>query len=73
MAKTATEALLFIQCEKIVNETWAKTSLHYDQLNKIILNGGPLNEDEEAIIMIAANATLQKMTLDRAKDEMYIL
>lgn len=71
MAKTATDDLLLLQCEKIVNETWSKAAIHYDSLKDIIERGGPCTEREEATIMIAANAALQKMTLDKATDELY--
>jgi hypothetical protein len=70
MAKTATDDLLLLQCEKIVNETWSKAAIHYDDLQAIVLKGGPSTESEEAIIMVAANAALQKMTLDRATDKL---
>jgi len=71
MAKTETEDLLLMQCEKIVNETWSKAAMHYDVLQQIIYHGGPTTDNEEAILMIAANAALQKMTLDKALDEQY--
>lgn len=71
MAKTAADDLLMIQCEKIVNETWSKAAIHYDVLQQIVDSGGPNTEHEEAIVMIAANATLQKMTLDKALDHQY--
>lgn len=73
MAKAAAEDMLMIQCEKIVNETWAKAALHYNNLQHIIEDGGPDNEAEQAIVMIAANAALQKMTLDKALDEKFHL
>lgn len=72
MAKTATEDLLLIQCEKIVNETWSKAAIHYNAIKQIVAQGGPKDELEQTIMMIAANATLQKMTLDKAKDERYL-
>ena len=67
-----TENMLFRQCDKIVNETWSKTAIHYDKLKEIVLKGGPENDYEQSIIMIAANATLQKMTLDRASDQEFL-
>jgi hypothetical protein len=70
MAKTETDNLLLLQCEKIVNETWSKAAIHYDSLKEIIERGGPCTETEEAIVMIAANAALQKMTLDKATDKL---
>lgn len=70
MAKTETDDLFALQCEKIVNESWSKAVIHYDSLKEIIERGGPCTEREEAIIMIAANAALQKMTLDRATDRL---
>ena len=70
MAKTATDDLLLLQCEKIVNETWSIAAIHYDDIQSIIEKGGPCTEREEAIIMIAANAALQKMTLDKATDKL---
>ena len=72
MAKTVNNDMLLLQCGKIVNETWSKASLHYEYIKEIVEKGGPENEQEEAIMMIAANATLQKMTLDRVSDERYI-
>lgn len=71
MTETMTEDMFFIQCEKIVNETWSKTALYYDEIKAIIEKGGPENEYEQGIMMIAANATLQKMTLDRASDKRF--
>ena len=71
MAKTMTEDMFFIHCEKIVNETWSKTAIHYDDIKMIVEKGGPENEYEQMIVMIAANATLQKMTLDRATDQRF--
>jgi len=71
MNGTATDDMFFIQCEKIVNETWSKAAMHYDDIKAIIEKGGPENEYEQIIMLIAANATLQKMTLDKAKDERY--
>jgi len=73
MAKTVTEDLMLMRCEKIVNETWSKTSLYYDTLKDIIEKGGPSTDQELTILMIAANATLQKMTLDKALDEQFLL
>ena len=69
MAKTAADDLLLLQCEKIVNESWSKAAIHHISLKDIIEKGGPSTEKELAIVMIAANAALQKMTLDRAKDQ----
>ncbi len=70
MAKTATDDLLLLQCEKIVNESWSKAAIHSDDIKAIVEKGGPSTEREEAIIMIAANAALQKMTLDKATDQL---
>lgn len=70
MAKTETDNLLALQCEKIVNESWSKAAIYYDDIKAIVEQGGPCTETEEAIMMIAANATLQKMTLDRATDKL---
>ena len=71
MTDVMTEDMFFIQCEKIVNETWSKTAIHYDEIKTIVEKGGPENEYEQSIMMIAANATLQKMTLDKANDQRY--
>jgi len=71
MTETMTEDMFFIQCEKIVNETWSKTAIHYDTIKEIVEKGGPENEYEQSIMMIAANAALQKMTLDKANDQRY--
>jgi hypothetical protein len=71
MAKIASEEdLILLRCDKIVNETWSKAAVYYEEIKFIMEKGGPSNEAEEAIMMIAANATLQKMTLDKAKDEL---
>ena len=71
MAKTASEEdLILLRCDKIVNETWSKAAVYYDDIKFIMDKGVPSNKAEEAIMMIAANATLQKMTLDKAKDEL---
>ena len=69
MAKPTTNDLFLLQCEKIVNKTWSITATHYDAIKRIVEKGSPSNDSEEAIMMIAANATLQKMTLDRAMDK----
>lgn len=71
MTGTITEDMFFIQCEKIVNESWSKIALYYDEIKAIIEKGGPENEYEQDIMMIAANATLQKMTLDKASDKRF--
>jgi len=71
MTETMTEDMFSIQCEKIVNETWSKTARYYDEIKSIVAKGGPENEYEQSIMMIAANATLQKMTLDKASDQEY--
>jgi len=71
MTDAVMEDMFFIQCEKIVNETWSKAAIHYNDIKKIVEKGGPENEYEQSIMMIAANATLQKMTLDKASDTEY--
>ena len=71
MTDTMTEDMFFIHCEKIVNETWSKTAIHYDDIKAIVEKGGPENEYEQSIVMIAANATLQKLTFDKAADQRY--
>ncbi len=70
MAKTATEDLIVLQCEKIVNESWSKAAIYYDDIKRIVVKGGASTESEESIMMIAANAALQKMTLDKATDKL---
>jgi len=70
MAKTAIDDLLVLQCEKIVNESWSKAANFYDDIKRIVEKGGPNTESEVGIMMIAANAALQKMTLDRATDQL---
>ncbi len=73
MTKALTEDLVLIQCERIVNETWSTITLHYDLLKDIIEKDGPRTEWEQKIVMIAANAALQKMTLDKAIDNKFCL
>lgn len=69
---TTTNEINRLQCEKIVNESWSKARENYDELQEIINNEGPINEKEDIILMIAANAALQKMTLDNANDKKFI-
>ena len=69
MAKT--EQMFLLQCEKIVNETWSKASLHIQELQRIIESGEIVDEIDEAIVLIAANAALQKMTVDKTLDKQY--
>ena len=60
-----------LRCEKIVNESWSKARELYDELENIIHKGKYENEREYTILMIAANAALQQMTLDNVDDEVY--
>jgi len=71
MAKTMTDDMFLIQCEKIVNETWSKASRYYDEMKAIMDKGGPENEYEQTIVMIGFNAAVQKMTLDKAQDQRF--
>jgi len=68
MEKEVMEDLFRIQCEKILNETWAKALIHYDKIKEIVEHGDIRNETDKIVLLIAANAALQKMTLDRAVD-----
>lgn len=60
-----------LRCEKIVNESWSKARDFYYDIEYIIHKGKSENERENAILMIAANAALQQMTLDNVDDEIY--
>lgn len=71
MGKTATDDMFLIRCEKIVNETWSKAAIHYDDIKRIVEIGEINDKKDKIILMIAANATLQKMTLDKAMDKQY--
>lgn len=62
------EDLYLIRCERIVNESWGQVGKYYGELEKIIEQGGPQNDFEESIVLMAANATLQQLTLEAAED-----
>lgn len=66
-----TEEVNRLKCERLVNLSWSKARLHYDDLKEIIAQGGPSNEEEYVIMMVAAFAALQKMTLDKADVKLY--
>ena len=66
---TKKENVYKLRCEKLVNETWGKIATRFNKLEKIFEQGGPKNSEEHAIIIWAAYATLQRLTLDRAIDE----
>lgn len=69
MAKTTTEDMYQMRCEKVVNESWSRASLHFDEIKKVVEKGKVSTEDDEILLLIAAGAFLQKMTLDRAIDQ----
>ena len=70
MDTTASENMFMLQCDQIVNDTWAKAALHFNEIKRIVEAGEITNEHDEAILLIAANATLQKMTFDNKKEAM---
>ena len=65
------EELYMIRCEKVVNETWSKLDNYYDELKEILDSGGPKNEREQAIVLLAAETALHNLTLTNAQDEYY--
>lgn len=66
---TSTDEMDRLKCERIVNETWAKAREYYEELQEIIERGTIEDGRDEAILLIAANASLQKMTLDQMSDQ----
>lgn len=66
-----TEEDVRLKCEKIVNESWSDAQKFYNEIKNIINKDGPKNKKENIILIIAANAALQQMTLDKAEDEIY--
>lgn len=63
------EELYMIRCEHLVNETWSKLDDYYDELKAIMDKGGPENDREQSIVLIAADTALQNLTLTKAQDE----
>ena len=66
---TRKELVHKLLCEKLVNESWGGIAVCYDDLEKIFEQGGPHNDKEQAIILLAACVALQKLTLDHAVDQ----
>ena len=68
---STTEEMNRLKCEKIVNESWSEAYKLYDEIKDIVHRGGVKEEKDNIILMIAANAALQQMTLDKAEDEIH--
>lgn len=66
------EEISRLRCEHAVNETWAIVGEYYDHLVKILDKGSTDNETEDALLRMAANAVVQKMTLERSQDKNYL-
>lgn len=66
------EEITRLKCEKVLNEDWALAIEYYDELKKIVEQGGPRNKRERDVIFIVAIVALSKMTMDKATDEMYL-
>lgn len=69
MAKATTEDMYRMRCEKVVNEGWSRASLHFDEIKQVVEKGKVSTEEDEILLLIAAGAFIQKMTLDRAVDQ----
>lgn len=69
MAKTTVEDLYQMRCEKIVNESWSRASLHFDEIKKIVETGEVSTEEDKSLLLVAAGAFVQKMTLEQAIDQ----
>lgn len=64
----STDEVKRLRCEKVVNETWSKANKYLKELKVITLRGKINNKREEAILLVAANAAVQKMIMDNTEE-----
>jgi len=55
-------------CEKIVNETWSKAAHYKKEIIEVLDKNGPDNARDISLLIIAAEAFIQKETLIEAED-----
>lgn len=58
-----------LQCEHMVNNTWAGIGAMKEDLERILEQGGPKNSVDMSILIIVGNACLQKIEMEEALDE----
>ncbi len=70
---TTSDGIDLLRCERIVNESWSKVWMYYDEIKEIMGKGEneENNEREKEIIKVFARIAYQKMTLDKAIDKEY--
>ena len=70
---TTADGVDLLRCEKVVNESWSKAGVYFDEIKEIMEKEEEEedNEREREIIKIFARIAYQKMILDKAVDEKY--
>lgn len=70
---TTADGVDLLRCEKVVNESWSKVRVYFDEIKKIMEKEEKEedNEREREVIKMFARIAYQKMSLDKAVDEKY--
>lgn len=68
---TTADGVDLLRCERIVNESWSKAGVYFDEIKKIMEKGEneKNNKREREIIKIFARIAYQKIILDKATDK----
>ncbi len=69
---TTADGVNLLRCEKVVNESWSKARMYFDEIKEIMeKEEEEEDEREREIIKMFARIAYQKMILDKAVDEKY--
>jgi len=66
------ERVFRIKIDHEIAESFGKLRPFFDELKEIVNRGCALTEREQTVLMMAAIASLQKMTMDIAMEDMYL-
>ncbi len=69
MAKISKDEKYRLKCEALMNEAYGTIGKYGEDLTRILEKGGPENEEERSILIIAGEVISMQLDMSQAEDD----